>query len=99
MLGCKAGIPGSIQSAFWGHLLRHCRRRRFHKGRRDKRNVVDSEGRRIWVERVSTCGEGRLSQRHVRCAVICVVYEVDLGQAFHVQCSFLPCVSVPRLEV
>ena len=59
---------------------------------------MDSEGRRIWVERALTCGEGRLSRRHVRCVVICVVYGIDLGPTFHVQCFFLS-VDVPRLEV
>ena len=92
-----ADIPESIQRASWARLRRR-RRRRHHTGRQDRRNVVGSEGMRVWVERALTRGGGRLFQGHVRCAVICVVYRIDFGPAFHVRCSF-HLVNVPRLDV
>lgn len=50
-----ADILESIQRASWAHLLRR-RRRYHHTGRQDRRNVVGSEGMRVWVERALTCG-------------------------------------------
>ena len=92
-----ADIPESIQRASWAHLHRR-RLHHHHTSRQDRRNVAGSEGMRVWVEGALNCGRGRLSQGHVRCAVICVVYGIDLEAAFHFRCSS-HLLNVPLLDV